>query len=565
LKINLFRKLKPKINLFEKMNRNHNLQRLRNETFDICIIGGGASGTGCALDAALRGYKVALIERDDFAAETSSKSTKLIHGGVRYLEQAFKNLDFAQLKQVKHGLEERHIMLENAPHLAQPLALITPVRNWAEGMYYRIGLTMYGWFAGSKDTLPTSRFLDKKAILERIPTLHPKTYGGILYYDGQFDDARYCLALAQTADEAGAACVNHAEVIDFQKDTNGQLMGATVRDTLKNDFFQIKAQKFINCTGAGADVIRKKANPAVSFRMRPSKGVHVVLPHAVLNSQQALMIPKTPDGRIVFAIPFDHKLMLGTTDEPYLNGQEEPLLEQKEVDYLIETLQPYLAQTIDKQAVTAGFGGLRPLIAGEPNKATKRLLRDHEVEIEEVTGLISLLGGKWTTYRLMAQDTINAVDDFFQKTNPCKTESKRLVGAEGYNEDFCKKIVAKYQLEADICLHLGRKYGTQAEKILQLAVEQPFLARRFNLKSTLPIIKAEIVYQIRVESACTLRDILARRLRLEITDWATTMELIVPISQLLAVELDWSEAERLKAVSEYQILLKKMASTAMFS
>jgi glycerol-3-phosphate dehydrogenase len=547
------------------MNRNHNLQRLRNETFDICIIGGGASGTGCALDAALRGYKVALIERDDFAAETSSKSTKLIHGGVRYLEQAFKNLDFAQLKQVKHGLEERHTMLENAPHLAQPLALITPVRSWVEGMYYRIGLTMYGWFAGKKDTLPKSRFLNKKAIFERIPTLHPKTHGGILYYDGQLDDARYCLALAQTADEAGAACVNHAEIIDFQRDTNGQLMGATIQDTLNQESFQIKALKFINCTGAGADTIRQKANPAVPRRMRPSKGVHVVLPQSVLNSDHALMIPKTPDGRVIFAIPFENKLLLGTTDDPYLNGQVEPLLEQKEVDYLIETLQPYLAQTIDKQSIMAGFGGLRPLIAGAPDKTTKRLLRDHEVEIDVTTGLISLLGGKWTTYRLMAQDCINAVDDFFQKSNPCTTESQRLVGAEGYDEHFYKKIFEKYQLDEDICLHLARKYGTRAEKILQLAIERPFLAKRLQLKSTLPIIKAEIVYQIREESACTLRDVLARRLRLEITDWATTMEYVVPISQLLAVELDWSESERLKAVAAYQSLLKKMASTANVS
>jgi glycerol-3-phosphate dehydrogenase len=357
--------------------------------------------------------------------------------------------------------------------------------------------------------------------------------------------------------------VNHAAIIDFQRDTNGQLIGATIQDTLNQESFPIQARKFINCTGAGADAIRQKANPAVPRRMRPSKGVHVVLPQSVLNSNHALMIPKTPDGRIIFAIPFENKLLLGTTDEPYLNGQDEPLLEQKEVDYLIETLQPYLAQTIDKQSILSGFGGLRPLIAGAPDTKTKRLLRDHEVEIDATTGLISLLGGKWTTYRLMAQDCMNAVDDLFQKSNPCTTESHRLVGAEGYDELFYKKIFEKYQLDEDICLHLARKYGTRAEKILQLAIQQPFLAKRLLPKSTLPIIKAEIVYQIREESACTLRDVLARRLRLEITDWAMTMEYVVPISQLLAVELDWSESERLKAVTAYQILLKKMASTAM--
>ena len=249
------------------MNRAKNLERLQNEHFDICIIGGGASGAGCALDAALRGFKVALIEKEDFAAETSSKSTKLIHGGVRYLEQAFKNLDFAQLRQVKHGLEERHTVIRNAPHLAHPLALITPVYSWIEGLYFTIGLKIYGFFA-KNDILPKAQWLNKKETFEHIPTLTPKLHSSVMYYDGQLDDARYCLALAHAADEAGAAVVNHASITGFEKDGHGKLSKAIFKDNLtENSNLKISAKLFINCTGPFADNIRLMANPTQEKRI----------------------------------------------------------------------------------------------------------------------------------------------------------------------------------------------------------------------------------------------------------------------------------------------------------
>ncbi len=358
----------------QTMNRAENLHRLATEQFDLCIIGGGASGAGCALDAALRGLKVALIEKTDFAAETSSRSTKLVHGGVRYLEQAFKKLDFAQLRQVRHGLEERRILLQNAPHLAHPLGLITPVFSCWEGFYFWVGLKLYDWFAGlgrqrlaegsQKSGLPPSRWLSKREAIEMMPGLSPRIHSAVLYYDGQMDDARYCLALIQSASEAGAVVANHLEVIGFQKDAQGKIGAITVKDDCEKDaLFEVKAQQFLNCTGPFADNIRQLANPDLLPRIRPSKGVHLVLQPEFLNSDKAMLIPKTSDGRMVFAIPFEGTLLLGTTDEPYHDLENEALLEADEVDFLLETLQPFVSKKIDKVDVKAGFGGIRPLLA----------------------------------------------------------------------------------------------------------------------------------------------------------------------------------------------------------
>ena len=283
------------------MNRAENIARLTQEKFDLCIIGGGASGAGCALDAALRGLKVALIEKTDFAAETSSRSTKLVHGGVRYLEQAFKKLDFAQLRQVRHGLVERRLVLQNAPHLAHPLGLITPVFSWWEGFYITVGLALYDWFSNhrqqaphgpKKIALPPSRWLSKKEALQMMPGLSPNIHSAVLYYDGQLDDARYCLALVQSAAEAGAVVANHLKVIGFEKDEKGKLTAAVIKDPLENDPpFELKAHQFLNCTGPYADSIRQLANTELAPRIRPSKGVHLVLPLEVFKCDKAMLIP----------------------------------------------------------------------------------------------------------------------------------------------------------------------------------------------------------------------------------------------------------------------------------
>ncbi len=559
------------------MNRTENLYRLATEKFDLCIIGGGASGAGCALDAALRGLKVALIEKTDFACETSSKSTKLVHGGVRYLEQAFKKLDFAQLRQVRHGLEERRIVLQNAPHLAHPLGLITPVFSWWEGFYFSVGLKLYDWFAGlgrqnpgdvnPKKPLPPSRWLSKKEALQLMPGLSSNIHSAVLYYDGQMDDARYCLALIQsTAEFQDGVVANHLEVTGFRKDLHGKLLAAIVKDGLDNEpAFEVKATRFINCTGPFADHIRQMANPDLLPRIRPSKGVHLVLSGEILQSKMAMLIPKTQDGRMVFAIPFEGNLLLGTTDEPYSNLEKEPVLEADEVRFLLETLQPFVAQKINAEQVKAGFGGIRPLL-GPPNsnqksstvKQTKSLLRDHEVEYDSSSELISLLGGKWTTYRLMARDTVDlAVRELVRAEGNIdlnaapvsRTENYALVGSENYTTDFWKKLQASYGFDDDICQHLASKYGGRATVPAALAAGNPELSER--ILPNFPFLKAEIVYAARHEMALTIRDFLARRIRLEIMDWEAAKQAAPIVAKWMGNELAWSEKEQIARVVEY--------------
>ena len=536
------------------MNRRDHIEQLQTEEFDCLVIGGGASGAGCALDSVLRGYKTALVEKTDFAAETSSKSTKLIHGGVRYLEQAFKNFDFAQLSQVRHGLEERHIVLKNAPHLARPLALITPVFSWFEGLYFTIGLTIYGWFASGKDTLPGSKWLSKAAVKKRLPRLSNKIHSAVLYYDGQLDDARYCLAIAQTAATKGATVANHVEITGFEHDESGKLVAALATDLRTGQSLKIRAKVFINCTGPFADHIRLKANPQLSKRIRPSKGVHAILPYEVLGGEDALLIPKTPDGRVVFAIPFAGKLMLGTTDNDYQQLEEEPVLEGKEVEFLLETLNPYLDQPSRHGQVKAGFGGLRPLIAADPSKGTKGLVRDHEVEYDQHSNLVSLLGGKWTTYRLMAKDTIDLVEQtIFQAERPCQTDAQLLVGAEGYREDAWQQLQNQSGLAEDVCRHLSRHYGSEATKVLEVLAANPEWKER--LHPNYPYLVGEAVFAARFEMACTVRDFLARRIRLEILDWDVAQQAAGQVAKAMGAELGWSEKQQLQEAEDYIELL----------
>ncbi|GHB60685.1 glycerol-3-phosphate dehydrogenase/oxidase [Persicitalea jodogahamensis] len=542
------------------MNRSENLARLKTENFDICIIGGGASGAGCALDAALRGYKVAMIDKQDFASETSSRSTKLIHGGVRYLEQAFTKLDFAQLKQVRHGLEERRIVIKNAPHLARPLALLTPVFSLFEGLYYSIGLKMYDWFAND-NTLPKGKWLSKKEVLARMPTLDKnKLHSAVLYYDGQHDDARYCLAIVQSAQEQGVAVANYVGIAGFEKDEDGKLTAANVHDELTGEGFSIQAKIFLNCTGTFADQIRHWANPKLPSRIRPSKGVHVVLPYATLNSTDAMLIPKTSDGRVVFAIPFEGQLVVGTTDTEFKDGTQEPFLEKNEVDFLLGTLRPYLKKSPQPEDVTAGFGGLRPLLAADPTKSTKGLTRDHEVEHDPDSNLVSLLGGKWTTYRLMAKDAVEKVEELLGKESTCLTADHLLAGGENFDYEAWKTIHEKYDLGEDTCKHLILKYGSRADNVVNLIQGDASLADR--LVARLPYIRAEVVYAARHEMTVTPRDFLARRIRMEITDWDATLECLPTVCDLMAAELGWDAETERRMMNDYTTMVRKFQREA---
>ena len=350
------------------MNRLKNLSRLEHEAFDICIIGGGATGLGCALDAALRGLKVVLIERDDFAAATSSKSTKLFHGGVRYLEQAVKKLSMEQFRLVHKALYERKTLIQNAPHLAQPLALLTPCYTWWEGIYYAIGLKIYDWMAG-KTNLAPSEWLSKAAALHRVPQLNGnKLRSAVLYYDGQFDDARYALAIAKTADTKGAVLINHVETLGFARNTEGVLTSLKVRETLQDEDYEIKAKLFVNATGPFSDRVRQLANPKAGQRMRVSKGAHVVLPRDLMPGDTAVLIPKTDDGRVIFMIPWQRRLLVGTTDDDCKLTEKEVALEKNDVDYLLKYVNRYFDKEIKPEQIKSGFGGLRPLLQADPTE-----------------------------------------------------------------------------------------------------------------------------------------------------------------------------------------------------
>jgi glycerol-3-phosphate dehydrogenase len=316
----------------------------------------------------------------------------------------------------------------------------------------------------------------------------------------------------------------------------------------------------LNCTGPFSDSIRLMANRELPERIRPSKGVHVVLPYETLASDHAMLIPKTSDGRVVFAIPFEGAMILGTTDTECNDKEEEPVLNEKEKQYLVDTLNPYLDKAIDITKLKAGFGGLRPLLSAETGKSTKSLLRDHEVEIDEASGLVSLLGGKWTTYRLMAKDAIDQIDAVFGKKNNCSTASHILYGGVNYNFESYQLLANRYDLAPDICQHLLKKYGSNAVNVCKLTTDRPELKERLHV--SYPYLKAEVVYTARTEMAVTPRDFLARRIRLEITDWETTKEILPVVADLMAQELNWADVQKQQEVASYLNIIDDFMSVA---
>ena len=541
------------------MRRIEIIEKLEQE-FDVLIIGGGASGLGSALDASLRGLKVLLIDAGDFGSQTSSKSTKLIHGGVRYLEQACRNFDFAQLRQVKHGLRERHFLLQNAPHLAQPLSLVTPVGNWISGLYFTIGLKIYSWFAVG-DSLPPSRWLSKSESLALLPNLNPKLHSAVQYSDGQFDDARYCIALASSAAQSGAVVLNHAQVIDFEhikpySGDNNNLQIIKIKDNLTGNNYMIRAKTVLNCTGCSSDNIRLMANSEAEPRMRFSKGVHIVLPAKILSEKAALLIPKTPDGRVVFAIPFQNYTLLGTTDDEVLHTENEPFTLDSEVDYLLETLAPYVNIQPIKADVKAGFAGYRPLVNISKDRNSKSLLRDHSVETDEKSGLVSLMGGKWTTYRLMAKDAVDTIEKtLLNNVSTCRTENYLLHGAAEYDFAQWENLVQRFGLKSDTAQHLMQNYGNKAFEVAALIQEDIGSAEKIS--SNHPFIGSEVVYAVRYEYCCTLRDFCARRIRLELLDWSTTQNVIEQVAILMGKELNWNIETTNRHIVEYKALIQQ--------
>lgn len=495
------------------MNRDTFLDLLVNQhtTWDILIAGGGATGMGIALDAASRGYSVALLEQNDFGKGTSSRSTKLVHGGVRYLQQGNVSL-------VMEALRERGILFQNAPHLVHNLPFIVPNYLWWEAPFYGIGLKVYDLLAG-KYGFGRSELLSREEVLERIPTLEKEGLrGGVLYYDGQFDDSRLLINLAQSATEMGACLLNYASVTRFVKDGEGFLTGLEFRDEESGQYHLLSARCIVNATGPFCDDLRTKDDPLCTKLISPSQGVHIVLDQNFLPKNNAIMVPHTRDGRVMFAIPWHQHVVVGTTDTPIDNFDLEPKPFDQEIDFILETAGGYLSQRPTRKDILSVFTGIRPLVKASDSAATSALSRDHVLQISK-SGLVTITGGKWTTYRKMAEDCIDhAIVLGRLEERPCKTRQLPIHGHHPHAEDFGSLAC----------------YGSDAEFLLQMIRENPALGK--PLHPRLNLCGAQVLWAVREEMARTLDDVLARRTRSLFLDARATLEVAPEVARLMARE-----------------------------
>ena len=501
-----------------QMNRIHNPVIHSSTVWDIIIIGGGATGLGTALDAASRGYKTLLVEQSDFAKGTSSRSTKLVHGGVRYLAQGDISL-------VKHALKERGLLEKNAAHLVNREEFIIPCYNWFSVIKYLTGLKLYDWLAG-KYSFGKSKYLSKKDALKKIPEIKAKGLkGAISYFDGKFDDARLAINIAQTAIEHGATLLTYTKVTGLKKD-HDSITGIETEDILTGNKISFSGKVVINATGVFVDDILKMNNPDSKNMVRPSQGVHIVLDKKFLNSESALMIPKTSDGRVLFAVPWHKHLLVGTTDTPLNEHSLEPRALKEEVDFILNTASSYFTQKPIESDILSVFSGLRPLAA--PTKSdgnsTKEISRDHKLMVS-AKGLITITGGKWTTYRRMAEETVDlAILEAKLSAKGCLTQNLKIHGCTT-NQD------GNYY---DI-------YGSDRTQIEALIAETPELSTK--LHPDFPYNKAEVIWAIRNEMAETIEDVLSRRLRVLFIDAQAAIEMSTTIASILAKELqadkDW--------------------------
>jgi glycerol-3-phosphate dehydrogenase len=529
--------------------REEALRAIEGKTFDVCVIGGGATGSGCALDSQLRGLKTVQLEAEDFASGASSASTKMVHGGVRYLQEAVRNLDFKEYRVLKEALHERIHMLQNAPFLTNTRFFLTPCYRWLDVAYFATGLKLYDWIAG-RDGLAPSTFLSREQALHRMPSLAASgLVGAVMYADGQFNDARYNITLVKTFAEAGGETVNYARVVAFERDAAGKLATAIVTDKFAGRDFVVHARSFVNAAGPNADNVRRMATPDVPLRIKFSKGVHLILPLEILCSTEAMLIPKTEDGRVLFAIPWLGSLLVGTTDDE-IDSPDNLHLEAEEVQYLLRHLNRYLAQPVSTARIVSAMVGVRPLVSSGESRSTKNIARTHEVELDSKSGLISIMGGKWTTYRAMAQDTIDAVQKYLGiSISQCQTLRHTLSGSDGYSTDYWKALAKLGGVTELSARHLAGQFGTRASKVMDLAKEQPELAA--PLEEGLAPTRAEAVFAIRDEMAVSIEDVLSRRIGLQTHSWKHAIRAAPAVAELFARELGWSERGKQEELSQY--------------
>ncbi|NXL63017.1 GPDM protein, partial [Chordeiles acutipennis] len=519
--------------------------------FDVLVIGGGATGCGCALDAVTRGLKTALLERDDFSSGTSSRSTKLIHGGVRYLQKAIMKLDFEQYKMVKEALEERANLLEIAPHLSAPLPIMLPVYKWWQVPYYWFGIKLYDMVAGSQ-CLKSSYFLSKSRALEHFPMLRKdKLVGAIVYYDGQHNDARMNLAIALTAARYGAATANYAEVLRLLKTRDpaggkARVCGVRCRDVLTGQEFDVKAKCVINATGPFTDSVRKMDDQEVSNICQPSAGVHIVMPGYYSPDNMGLLDPATSDGRVIFFLPWEKMTIAGTTDSP-TDVTSHPIPTEEDINFILNEVRNYLSVDVEVRRgdVLAAWSGIRPLVTDPNSKDTQSISRNHVVTISD-SGLVTIAGGKWTTYRAMAQDTIDAAIQAHElKAGSSRTIGLQLQGAEEWSPTLYIRLVQDYGLESEVAQHLASTYGDKAFEVAKIAQvtgkRWPIVGKR--LVSEFPYIEAEVVYGVK-EYARTAVDMISRRTRLAFLNVQAAEEALPRIVDIMGKELNWSEQKK---------------------
>jgi glycerol-3-phosphate dehydrogenase len=503
----------------------------RREPWDILVIGGGATGMGIAVDAASRGYGVLLLEQHDFGKGTSSRSTKLVHGGVRYLEQG-------NIALVMEALKERGLLKQNAPHLVGNLAFVVPNYDWWEAPFYGLGLKVYNALAGKYGFGP-SEILSREETLARLPTIKTEGLrGGVVYYDGQFDDARLLVNLAQTAAEQGAAVLNYLKVTALTKGPDGFVDGVIAQDQELDRKWEIGARVVINATGPFSDAVRHLAEPEAPRLIAPSQGIHLVFDQSFLPTDAAIMVPHTSDGRVMFSIPWHGHTLVGTTDTPISEATLEPRPFEQEVEFILETAGRYLHKAPSRDDVLSVFVGIRPLVKSGDSKLTAALSRDHTIHID-ASGLITTTGGKWTTYRNMAEHTVDQAADLARLSeSACVTRTLNIHGFHPTAARFGPLAI----------------YGSDAAAIEDLVRATPGLGAK--LHDALPYIAAEVVWAAREEMARTVEDVLARRTRALFLNAKAAEAMAPEVARLMAEELNWSEAEREAQVRSFVALAK---------
>lgn len=507
-----------------------NLEKQGDQSWDIIVIGGGATGLGSALEACTRGYNTLLLEQADFAKGTSSRSTKLVHGGVRYLAQGDISL-------VLEALHERGLLRQNAPHLVSNQAFVIPNYEWWDGPFYTIGMKVYDMMAGKLGLGPSVR-ISKEETLQAIPNIKEEGLrGGVIYYDGQFDDARLAVNLAQTIVNNDGTVINYMKVTGLLKNDDQLVNGVKAVDQETGNEHRIYAKAVINATGVFVDDILSMDDPQARKTTVPSQGVHVVLDKEFLKGDYAIMIPKTDDGRVLFAVPWHGKVVVGTTDTLIEEASLEPRALETEIRFILKTAGKYLSRAPSGKDVLSIFAGLRPLAAPEgEDKNTKEISRNHKISVS-LSGLITITGGKWTTYRKMGEDTVDKASLVAGlEEKPSVTKHMPI---HGYVKNFDRTDPLHY-------------YGSDRREILKIIEENPPLGEK--LHRSMDFIKAEVVWAVREEMARTVEDVLARRVRALFLDARASIEMVPEVAHVMAAELGKDESWIQKEVRDFSRL-----------